>query len=73
MDNTLNKFGGKNFSDLKGELADIVSDKISPISKEIKKLIADRSYLDNLLAEGAIKAEQMAGEKVKEIKKIIGF
>ncbi len=73
MDNTLDKFGGKNFSDLKGELADIVSDKLSPISKEIKKLIADRSYLDNLLAEGAIKAERMAGEKVKEIKKIIGF
>ena len=47
--------------------------KISPISDEIKKLINDQNYLDKVLAEGANKAEEIAGKKIKEMKKIIGF
>ena len=73
LDETLNEFGGKNFSDLKKKLAEILSSKISPISNEIKRLINDQNYLDNILAEGATKAEEIAGKKIKEIKKIIGF
>ena len=73
LDETFNEFGGKNFSDLKKKLAEILSSKISPISDEIKRLINDQNYLDNVLAEGANKAEEIAGKKIKEMKKIIGF
>ena len=47
--------------------------RFSPISDEIKKLINDQNYLDKVLAEGAFKAEEIAGKKIKEMKKIIGF
>ena len=73
LDKTLDEFGGKNFSDLKSQLAEILSNKISPISDEIKKLVNDRNYLDKVLVEGANKAEEIAGKKIKEMKKIIGF
>ena len=73
LDKTLEEFGGKNFSDLKSQLAEVLSSKISPISDEIKKLINDQNYLDKVLAEGANKAEEIAGKKIKEMKKIIGF
>ena len=73
LDETLNEFGGKNFSDLKVQLAEILSNKISPITKEIKKLTYDKEYLDKILLEGASKAEEIAGQKIKEMKKIIGF
>ena len=73
LDKTLEEFGGKNFSDLKTQLAEVLSSKISPISDEIKKLINDQNYLDKVLAEGASKAEEIAGKKIKEMKKIIGF
>ena len=73
LDETLNEFGGKNFSDLKVQLAEILSNKISPITKEIKKLTNDKIYLDKILLEGASKAEDIAGQKIKEMKKIIGF
>ena len=73
LDETLNEFGGKNFSDLKVQLAEILSNKISPITKEIKKLTNDKKYLDKILLEGASKAEEIAGQKIKEMKKIIGF
>ena len=73
LDKTLEEFGGKNFSDLKSQLAEVLSSKISPISDEIKKLINDYEYLDKILAEGANKAEEIAGKKIVEMKKIIGF
>ena len=73
LDKTLQEFGGKNFSDLKSQLAEVLSTKISPISDEIKKLINDYEYLDKVLIEGARKAEEIAGKKIKEMKKIVGF
>ena len=73
LDETLNEFGDKNFSDLKVQLAEILSNKISPITKEIKKLTNDKKYLDKILLEGASKAEEISGKKIKEMKKIVGF
>jgi len=70
---TINEFSGKNFSHLKERLADIVVEKISPISSEIKKLQNDPKFIDNVLYEGAKKADEIAKKKVKEMKKIIGF
>ena len=69
----MHQFGGKNFVDLKTQLAEILSSKISPISDEIAKLLNDRQYLEKILLDGAIKAEEIAGKKIKEMKKIIGF
>ena len=73
LEKTLDQFGGKNFSELKNQLAEILSNKIYPISDEIKKLINDKQYLDKILSDGADKAEQIAGKKIKEMKKILGF
>ena len=73
LDKTLDEFSGKNFSDLKKDLAEILINKISPISDEIKKLINDQEYLDKILTHGASKAEEIAGKKINEMKKIIGF
>ena len=73
LEKTLDEFGGKNFSELKVQLAEILSSKISPISEEIKKLTNDHQYLDKILSEGANKAQEIAGKKIKEMKEIIGF
>ena len=73
LEKTLDQFGGKNFSELKNQLAEILSNKISPISNEIKKLINDQEYLDKVLSQGASKAEEIAGKKIEEMKNIIGF
>ena len=70
---TINEFSGKNFSDLKQKLTEIVVEKISPISNEINKLQKDPKFIDDVLQEGAQKAEEIASKKVQEIKKIIGF
>ena len=67
------EFSGKNFSDFKEKLSNLLVDKIEPISNEIKKLLNNEKHLDAILLEGAEKANKYASTKVKEMKKIIGF
>ena len=70
---SMNEFSGKNFSEFKKKLAELVVEKISPISTEINKLQKDIDHIDAILKEGADKANLIASKKVKEMKKIIGF
>ena len=70
---TIDTFKKKNFSDFKNDLSELVVEKISPISNEINKLQNDNNFIDDVLREGAEKAEAIASKKVKEMKKIIGF
>ena len=67
------EFNGKNFSDFKEILSEIVIEKISPISKEINMLLKNKDYIDKILEEGSKKAELQASKKIKEMKKILGF
>jgi len=73
LENSINKFDGKNFSDFKENLSEILIEKISPISKEIKKLLDNPKYLDDILLEGSNKADEIASKKIKEIQKLVGF
>ena len=73
IEESINEFKGKNFSDFKEILAEQVVEKISPISDEIVKLLNNKDYIDNILIEGAEKATNQATKKINEIKKIIGF
>ncbi len=73
LEKTIKEYEGKNFSKLKQDLSEILVDKVLPISIEIKKLLSDTSYLDKTLKEGASKAETIAGKKINEIKKNLGF
>ena len=70
---SINEFSGKNFSEFKKKLAEIVVEKISPISIEINKLQKDTDYIDAVLEEGGKRADLIASKKVREMKKIVGF
>ena len=41
--------------------------------KEIKKLLDDKNYLDQILLEGVEKANLIASRKIERIKEIVGF
>ena len=73
LEQSKKEFSGKNFSDFKEKLSDLLVEKIDPISKEIKKLLNDEKYLDNILFDGSQKADKIASKKIKEIKQLIGF
>ena len=73
LENSINEFSEKNFSQLKDKLSQVLIDKIIPISKEIKKLLSEKTFLDNLLLEGSEKADRIASQKIKKIHEILGF
>ena len=73
LDQSKKEFDGKNFSDFKEKLSDLLVEKINPISKEIKKLLNDKKHLDSILLDGSKKADKIASKKIKEIKQLIGF
>ncbi len=73
LQNTVENFSGKNFSEFKNQLSDLLVKKIEPISLEIKKLLNDQTYLDKILLEGVEKANSIASKKIDRIKEILGF
>ena len=73
IEKSVESFIGKNFSEFKEKLSEVLVDKIEPISLEIKKLLNDQTYLNNILQEGAEKANSIASKKIQNIKEIVGF
>ena len=73
IEKSIKEFSGKNFSEFKEILSQVLVDKINPISREIKRLLAEESYLDKILSDGCMKANEIASKKVKKIHEIIGF
>ncbi|MGH6742374.1 MAG: tryptophan--tRNA ligase, partial [Bradyrhizobium sp.] len=67
------RFAGQQFSTFKGTLADLAVAKLSPITTEMRRLMADPAEIDRLLAQGAEKAAALADPIVHEVKKIVGF
>ena len=69
----INFYKGLTFSGFKSDLADAIVDKISPIGNEIRRLMDDKKYLDNVLSIGNEKAKLKASKTMSEIYDIIGF
>ncbi|MDA7806295.1 tryptophan--tRNA ligase [Candidatus Pelagibacter sp.] len=73
IEKSITEFNGKNFSEFKEKLSEVLIERIEPISKEIKKLLEDQKFLDSVLLEGSDKADKIASKKMKEMKEIVGF
>ena len=69
----LKEYGGQGFGAFKSALAELVVEKLSPISAELRRLEADPGYLQKVLKDGAERAAAVADPVVKEVKEIIGF
>tara|TARA_Y100001935_G_C17212816_1_gene461014 strand:+ start:50 stop:730 length:681 start_codon:yes stop_codon:yes gene_type:complete len=73
INQTVEYFSGKNFSEFKEILSEILIEQIEPISKEIKKLMKEKSYLDKILLDGSSRASKFASQKIKKIHETMGF
>jgi tryptophanyl-tRNA synthetase len=73
IDDAICQYLGKDFLFFKNDLSDLIVDKIEPIGNEIKKLMADQSYLDSIMQNGKIKAIVEADLVLNKVYDIIGF
>jgi tryptophanyl-tRNA synthetase len=69
----LGDYGNAQFSTFKGALVDLAVDKLGPIGAEMKRLVADPTYIDGVLADGAGRADTIARETMNAVKDIVGF
>ena len=73
IEKVLNEMSGKEYSFLKTKLADLLISEITPVGKEIKKLLVDTSHLEKILKKGREKANFIAEENIKNIREIVGL
>ena len=69
----ISKYEGQNFSNFKNDLSDTLIEKIVPIGSEIKKLMNDKEYLNQVLQEGKEKARKKSDLVLKDVYDIVGF
>ena len=73
LEKIFTEFGGKNFSFLKEKLTELLINKICPIGNEIKKLLKDKKFLQNVLKEGNQKANLIASNNLNKIYEKVGL
>lgn len=69
----LNAFGGKQFSEFKPALADLVVEKLKPIREEMLRLLDEPGEIDAVLKAGAEKANEIAEPILQEAVERMGF
>ena len=69
----LAEFAGKGFGTFKPALADLAVARLSPISAEMTRLMADPAEIDRILGEGAGRAEALATPILERTLDIVGM
>ena len=72
-DAVIAQFSGQQFSGFKTALADLTVAKLSPITAEMRRLLADPAEIDRILKNGAGKARAIAAPIMDEVKRRVGF
>ena len=73
LDKVLNEMSGKDYSFLKKNLTELLVKEITPVGKEIEKLLNDKSHLEQILKKGKEKANIIAEENLKNIREKVGL
>ncbi len=67
------EFSGKGYGDLKGAVAEAVINVLAPLQAEVKRLSADKAYIDRIIKENAEKANYYATKTLRKAQKKVGF
>ena len=73
LEKVLNEMAGKEYSFLKKKLSEVLIEEITPVGKEIQKLLADKSHLKGILKKGSEKASIIAEENLKNVRDKVGL
>ena len=73
VDQVMAEHGGKPFGSFKPALADLAVAKLTPISREMTRLMQDVAEIDRILGRGAERAEAIARPILEQTYDIIGM
>jgi tryptophanyl-tRNA synthetase len=66
-------FAGRGYGDLKKELAEVVTDFVTPVRQRTQELLDDPAELQRVLATGADRAREVASSTVAQVYDRVGF
>jgi tryptophanyl-tRNA synthetase len=69
----LREHAGKGFGAFKEALTALLVEKLSPITRETERLLAEPDHLDRILRTGAVRAAAIADPVIAEVQRIVGF
>ena len=67
------KKGGTGYGDFKKELFEKLWEYFSPMRKRREEILRDKSYIDNVLARGAKRANEIAGQVMQRVRAAVGL
>jgi tryptophanyl-tRNA synthetase len=67
------RFAGKGYGDLKKAVVEVVVEGLRPIQQKYYELTAEGGYIDEVLAQGAERAREIANKTLRTAYKNIGF
>lgn len=73
VDQVIRDFAGAQFGTFKPALADLAVAKLSPITAEMNRLMADPAEIDRILADGAERADALARPILEQVYDITGM
>ncbi|GBQ96411.1 tryptophan--tRNA ligase [Asaia lannensis] len=73
IDQVLSRFGGQGFGPFKSALAELLVDKLAPVAEETRRLLEDRAHLEQILRDGAQRANAIAEPIVTEAERLVGY
>jgi len=73
MDEIEREFDGKGYGDFKAAVGEACADKLVPIQEEFNRLMADKAYLEKVMAEGAAEAAHDTLRTMSKVRRKVGF
>lgn len=73
IDSIVNEYDGRGYGDLKKGLVEVVEGSLAPVRERTEELLADPAELDRLLAQGAERANEVAGRTLDLVYERIGL
>ncbi len=67
------EFVGKGYGDFKIKVGEAVAEVMEPIRQEKNRILADKAYIDSVLAQGAERAERIAYRTLGKVYKKVGL
>src|SRR6266481_9375703 len=65
--------GGTGYGDFKNQLFEKLWEYFAPMRKRREKILADKSYINNVLARGAQRANEIADQVMERVRSAVGL
>ncbi|WP_040788718.1 tryptophan--tRNA ligase [Nocardia paucivorans] len=66
-------YAGRGYGDLKSDVADALVEFLTPLRTKVEEYLADQAELDRILASGAERAREIAGNTLAQVYDRVGF